>query len=206
MPEFVTCPACGVRVQTAEGLLGRQVRCVACGHRFAASADAPRLPPVRPDRRPPGPSGEPGDLEPLPFCPGCGRQIPWEVLRCPFCDEELEPETAFGRPRPRSSWPPRRLDCLPHRGKLIVTLGNVSMALGGLSLCSLGTLALVSVPLGILAWVLANHDLGEMRGGRMDPQGKTATLNGRTGGVLGVVLGLLFGTFFAVVYLASYWY
>jgi endogenous inhibitor of DNA gyrase (YacG/DUF329 family) len=200
MPEFVTCPACGVRVQMAEGLIGRNVRCLACEHRFVAAADPPR--PEVP--RPPRPAAVADDSEPLPFCPGCGRQIPWEVLRCPFCDEELEPETSFSRPPRRRDWPPQRLDCLPHRGKLIVTLGNVSLALGGLSLCTLGIAALVSVPLGVIAWVLASHDLEEMRAGRMDPQGKTATETGRTGGIMGAVLGLVFGAFFAVVYLASF--
>jgi hypothetical protein len=219
MPEFVTCPACGLRVQTAEGLLGRRVRCFACDHRFVASAELPSAarrdawptggpagsaggpggtPGSRTGSRPPGEWGE----EPLPFCPGCGRQVPWEVLRCPFCDEELEPETAPARRQPGG--PPRRLDFVPHRGKLLVTLGNVSMALGGLSLCTLGIGALASVPLGITAWVLAGHDLKEMRAGLMDPRGKAATETGRTGGILGVVLGLIFGIFYAVVYLTSF--
>ncbi len=205
MPEFVTCPACGVRVQMAEGLLGRNVRCLACEHRFVAAADPPRpevpRPPRPAPRRPPGPEAG-DDPEPLPFCPGCGRQVPWEVLRCPFCDEELEPETTFSRPR-RPDWPPRRLDCVPHRGKLIL-MGNVSMALGGLSLCTLCAGALVSVPLGVVAWVLASHDLAEMRAGHVDPQGKTATETGRTGGIMGAVLGLVFGAFFAVIYLTTF--
>src|SRR5262249_15257125 len=155
------CPACGVRVQMAEALLGRSVRCFACQQRFVAAADPPRPEPPQPPPRPqPSRSFEgDDDLEPLPFCPGCGRQVPWEVLRGPVCDEELDPETPYSRPPRRRDWPPRRLDCVPHRGKLIVTLGNVSLALGGLSLCTLGFGGLVSIPLGIAAWVMARHDL-----------------------------------------------
>ncbi len=206
MPEFVTCPACGIRVQMVEALLGRSVRCLACEHRFLAAADPPQpeapRPPPRPGVRRARQAAD--DFESLPFCPGCGRQIPWEVLRCPFCDEELEPETSLSRPPRPQDWPPRRLDCVPHRGNLIVTLGNVSLALGGLSLCTLGFGALLSVPLGITAWVLAQHDLEQMRAGHMDPLGKSATETGRTGGILGIVLGLIFGAFFAVFYLASF--
>jgi hypothetical protein len=93
---------------------------------------------------------------------------------------------------------------VPHRGKLIGTLGNVSLALGGLSLCTLGLGSLVSVPLGIAVWVMAHNDLEEMRAGRMDPQGRRATETGRTGGILGIVLGLLFGAFFAFVTLIKF--
>jgi hypothetical protein len=208
MPEFVTCPSCGLRVQMAEGLLGRPVRCAGCDHRYVAAADPPApprpLPPQRPARAgpPPGTQDEWDDGGPLPFCPGCGRQVPWEALRCPYCEEELEPELGAGRPR--RPWPPRRLDAVPHRGKLLVTLGNISLALGGLSLCTLGAGALLSIPLGVTAWVMASHDLGEMRAGRMDPRGKSAAETARTGGILGVVLGLIFGAFYAVIYLASY--
>jgi hypothetical protein len=204
MPDFVTCPACGVRVQTAEVLFGQRVRCFACDHRFVAAADPPAAALPEPARRvapPRRPVEEEDDREPLPYCPGCGRQIPWEVLRCPFCDEELEPTTNYQRTR--SPWPPRRLDCLPHRGRFLLTLGNLSLAIGGLSVCTLGFGALVSVPLGIATWVLANNDLAEMRAGRIDPQGRSATENGRTGAVMGIVLGLLFGIFYAIVYLAN---
>jgi hypothetical protein len=81
-------------------------------------------------------------------------------------------------------------------------MGNISLAVGALTLCTFGIGALISVPMGVTIWILAKQDLDEMRAGRMDPDGRQATENARTGGILGVVLGLMFGTFFAVVYLS----
>jgi hypothetical protein len=200
MAEFVTCPSCGVRVQTSEALLGKAVRCTACQEYFVANADPPAAP--APRRHPGPPPGE--DLRDdvrLPFCPGCGRRVRWEVLCCPHCNEELEPEVPFGRGRPPLSL---RRDWLPHRGRTIVVLGNVSMALGGLALCTGGVAALGSIPLGIAAWVMAGQDLRQIRAGLMDPQGSSDARAGRTGGILGVVLGLIFGILYIVIYL-GYW-
>jgi hypothetical protein len=84
-------------------------------------------------------------------------------------------------------------------------MGNISMALGGLALCTGGLAALGSIPLGITAWVFAQQDLNQMREGVMDPMGRSDTETGRTGGILGVVLGLIFGVFYVVVYLGA-WY
>jgi hypothetical protein len=207
MAEFVTCPACGVRVQTSEALLGKAVRCTACQQRFVADPDPPapaRLdsPAAVPPARRPGPP-PPDDLRDeagLPFCPGCGRRVGWDVLCCPYCREELEPEAPFGRRPP----PLVRRDWLPHRGRTIVVLGNISMALGGLALCTGGVAALGSVPLGVTAWIMAQQDLHQIREGVMDPQGRSDTQAGRVGGILGVALGLIFGIFYIVIYLGAW--
>src|SRR5262245_61271943 len=104
MPEFVTCPSCGFKTQMAESLLGRRVRCPGCSQRFVAEVtpepkpgpDRPSLPPLpsRPEQSPPRMAEE--DFfndELLPFCPGCGRRVRWDVLTCPHCGEELEEES-----------------------------------------------------------------------------------------------------------------
>jgi Na+/proline symporter len=96
-----------------------------------------------------------------------------------------------------------RRDYEPHRGPLILSLGNISMIVGGLSLCFLGIGAVLSVPLGILTWLMANRDLELMREGRMDPRGKSQTETGRTGAVAGVILGVIFAAFYALLYLAG---
>jgi hypothetical protein len=71
MPEFVACPACGFRMQMADAVLGRRVRCPGCGHSFVAGPAADvELPPQRveplparaPEPAPPRPAGPP----PLP--------------------------------------------------------------------------------------------------------------------------------------------
>jgi Na+/proline symporter len=96
-----------------------------------------------------------------------------------------------------------RRDYEPHRAALILSLGNVSAIVGGMSLCSFGFGAVVSIPLGILALLMANRDLELMREGRMDPNGKSRTRSGRTGALAGIILGLIFAAFYALVYLAG---
>jgi hypothetical protein len=98
-----------------------------------------------------------------------------------------------------------RRDWVSHRGRTIVVLGNVSTALGGLALCTGGVAALGSIPLGVAAWVMAQQDLRLIREGVMDPQGRSDTQAGRTGGIIGIVLGLIFGAFYIVIYLGA-WY
>jgi hypothetical protein len=77
------------------------------------------------------------------------------------------------------------------------------MFIGGLALCTFGLGAAVSVPIGILAWLMANRDLERMRDGRMDPRGKCQTQTGRTAAATGVILGGIFAAFYALVYLAG---
>lgn len=208
--ELLTCPACGCSVQVADVLLGRRVRCFACRHSFIATpASSP--PPSSPRQASslplpaPQPTGDDEDArldERGPFCPGCGRRITWGDLVCPYCNEELEPEDG-PRPNGRRAANRIRRDYEPHRGSLILSLGNVSMIVGGLSLCSFGFGAVVSIPLGVLAWLMANRDLERMRDGFMDPRGKAKTETGRTGAVVGVILGSIFAAFYALVYLAG---
>jgi hypothetical protein len=206
--ELLTCPACGCSVQVADVLLGRRVRCFTCQHSFVAEA-RPAAPPVRRDvplvPRPADPPRRDDEDaiadESGPFCPGCGRRIAWKDSECPFCGEELEPEHD-----PRPVWQRSadffRRDYEPHRGALILTLGNLSMIVGGLSLCFAGIGSVLSVPLGIAALLMASRDLERMRDGHMDPRGKAQTESGRTGAITGIILGLIFASFYALVFLA----
>jgi hypothetical protein len=75
----------------------------------------------------------------------------------------------------------------PHRGTLILVF-----AVLGLFGC---------VPLGIAAWIIANHDLAEMTKGHMDPSGRSVTKMGRFLGILGVALA----TVIVVATLAFMW-
>ncbi len=214
MAELVSCPACGCRMQVADTLLGRRVRCFGCQRPFVATAE--RNPPPSWRGEPPTPQGanaprlgaagdedESATGERGPFCPGCGRRIAWSDLCCPFCGEELEPEddnTRRGRQRIAERI---RRDAAPHRGALIVSLGNVSMIVGALTLCTFGLGACFSIPMGILTWIMANHDLEQMRDGRIDPRGKAQTETGRTGAIAGIILGLIFAVFYAFIYLTK---
>lgn len=209
--ELLTCPSCGCSVQTADALLGRRVRCFACQHTFLATPGrvAPPTPPAQRSGELGCRRGRPRDEdqdfdsgEYGPFCPGCGRRIGWRDLSCPHCGEELEPENEARSAR-RQAIDRIRRDYEPHRGGLIFALGNVSMIVGGLSLCTFGMGAVVSVPVGILAWLMANRDLELMREGRLDPRGKRQTETGRTGAVAGVILGLIFGAIYALLWLGG---
>ena len=63
----------------------------------------------------------------------------------------------------------------PHRGGVVLTLA----LLGFVSSCAI---------LSIMAWVMGNNDLREMREGRMDPEGQSLT---QAGYVIGMLLSIL---------------
>ncbi len=182
-----------------EGMLGRRVRCFGCDERFIATPDSaaarPQEPPYRPGGIPSGgepkPSGEQGDDSQSggPYCPGCAMSVPWHARYCPHCGEEFD-----DAPRDRrADMPPRRRrDAVPHRGQMLSTLGNITLGAGALSLCLMGTGALVAVPLGIAVLFMAQSDLGQMRQGTMDPQGQQMTETARASAIGGLVLGLIF--------------
>jgi hypothetical protein len=217
MPEIVTCPVCGCKVQMPEGMLGRRVRCFGCDNRFVAAAESaspPGLEPLsRPSRVPPTPTSadpslprplppagndEPGDRR--PFCPGCGRSVPWKARCCPHCGEEYDEGDAT---RDRRLQPRFRRDALPHRGALLSTLGNVSLAAGALSLC-FGVAAVIGIPLGAAVWIMAQSDLNQMRAGSMDALGRQPTEAARVSAITGLILSLLFAAGYGAMFFTQW--
>jgi hypothetical protein len=77
----------------------------------------------------------------------------------------------------------------PHRGGLILVLGVM-----GLVCCNL---------LSIVAWVMGNTDLAQIREGRMDPAGRGLTQAGMVLGIIGTVLLGLQGIFLVISVIAS---
>jgi len=73
--------------------------------------------------------------------------------------------------------PPPSPSYAPHRGGLILALGII-----GLMVCA---------PVGIVAWLMGNNDLREIRAGAMDPQGEGLTQAGRILGIIATVLMLI---------------
>jgi hypothetical protein len=77
---------------------------------------------------------------------------------------------------------------LPHRGGLILALGIISL--------------LVCAPVGIAAWLMANHDLQAIQEGVMDPDGESLTLAGKILGIIATGLFaiqlLIFASFLAL--------
>jgi hypothetical protein len=202
----------------AEGMVGRQVRCIACNQRFLADPEVlPPPPPPRPvPAHPPAqqsvpiPQGGPGPRadEPefaadgRPFCPGCGRRVNWDWITCFHCGEQFD-LSQDGRRRDRDRFRDRtRRDTIPHRGALIANLGNITLAVGALSLCLFGVGLVVTLPLGVATIVLATTDLGQMRMHQMDIAGRVQTENGRTAAVVGLVLSVVFAAGWALLYLS----
>jgi hypothetical protein len=83
-----------------------------------------------------------------------------------------------------------RGDAVPHRGLLLSALGGAALVCGFLSVF-LAVPALVALPLGLAVRRMADHDLHEMRRGRMDPAGRRQALLAQLWGTLGALLGLL---------------
>ena len=65
----------------------------------------------------------------------------------------------------------------PHRGVVVLTLGIL-----GFFVCFI---------CGIIAWVIGNNDLREMRAGTMDPAGEGLTQAGRICGMISVILAVI---------------
>ena len=65
----------------------------------------------------------------------------------------------------------------PHRGTMILVFGILSL--------------IVCMPLGIVAWVMANGDLKKMDAGTMDPEGRGNTQAGKICGIISVCLALV---------------
>lgn len=80
-----------------------------------------------------------------------------------------------------------------HHGSLVLVLGLVSL--------------LAIQPLGIVPWILGVQDLRAMREGRMNPEGRTATLVGTALGIIAVVLFLaaLTALAFTVTYFVEHY-
>ncbi len=84
-----------------------------------------------------------------------------------------EPQTAQPVQAQPAGGPPVK----PHRGTLVLVLGIL-----GIALC---------MPLGIVAWVLANSDLKEMAAGLMDRSGEGLTKVGKICGIISVILACI---------------
>jgi hypothetical protein len=100
----------------------------------------------------------------------------------PYEDEDEE--------RPWERRGSMRLDCEPHRARLVLRLGLTSLVLGALSLC-FGLTGLLGLPLGLAAWYMARQDVLKMQAGLMDRRGEKRTRRGGDAGLFGAILSLL---------------
>jgi uncharacterized protein (DUF983 family) len=120
-------------------------------------------------------------------CPMCGEQIMAAAVRCRHCGEELV--AAGARPG----------DLTPHRGPMLLAFGIIGLVMLVFAAFCL-PLGVVALPLGVMAWVLANGDLREMAAARMDRAGKGLTQAGRILGIITCCLTLLMAVFFVIFF------
>lgn len=103
-----------------------------------------------------------------PYAPGGQPEVP---NPSPYAAPgAYQPPPGYGPPGAYA--PPGGLK--PHRGNAVLVLGIL-----GLVVC---------VICGIIAWVMGNNDLKEMRAGVMDPSGYGLTNAGRICGMVGTIL------------------
>jgi hypothetical protein len=173
MSETVNCLSCGRSLRVPEELIGRHVKCPACEHTFVAEVAGAAPPPPEPAARERSERSERYHEEDQPRRRSASSREDEDEDRPRrrgrrHDDEEDEDD------RPRRS----RRHLEPHRGSLILALG----------IASLFTMPLI---LGPLAWVLGNHDIAEIRAGRMDPEGESNTNTGRIIGMVMTILSLI---------------
>jgi len=194
--ELVSCPECKRKLRVPTDLVGKQVKCPTCGHTFTADPETQAPPP------PPPPSA-------------AVEQKPTRTSKVSRDDKEDDDddEERSRRKRGRSSRDdddddddrPRRRsrsrrdddddddDDRPRRRRrgYIQHRGGAVLALGIMGLFGSFFVPMGGLVCGIIAWVMANTDLAEMRAGRMDPEGMGQTNAGRICGIIAVVLHVL---------------
>jgi hypothetical protein len=128
-----------------------------------------------PDRTGPAPPPLPSSPPPAPEWREAERE---PDLRRSRRYQDDDDEDGYARPPRR-----RRQHYVPHRGPTILVLGILS-------------LFVAQIILGPIAWVMANHDLREMREGRMDPEGEDNTNTGR---ICAMIATIIAGSVLALV-------
>ncbi len=197
MSNSVACPSCNGRVALPEGLTGMLLQCPRCRHAFQATVAPP------PGAARPGgeakiyglseadeaatvvPAEDSSRPSPAVYrwvrCSSCGELIPPQRPRCEFCGVARD-----------GNFPTPRRDVEPHRAGVLQFLATASSVSGILS-CALIVPLLLAIPLGLLVWGLATHDLAQMRHGLMDRTGLVATQAARKTAIVGLVMGLISG-------------
>ena len=219
MPIETNCPGCGRLLRVADENAGRQARCPVCNTIYVvpgASSGASESPVAEerwymktPDQQVYGPVSQ-GELQGWHHegriganCQIRSEHDPaWRPASEYFPVGPAHPASATGGspfagatpaaavPPAGGGWSPRHGRLAPHRGGLILVFGILSWAL-----CPL---------FGVVAWIMGNSDLAEMRNGRMDPRGESLTRVGRVLGMVHVLLLLAFlGLFLLVALLAT---
>ncbi|MBI2807182.1 MAG: hypothetical protein HYX68_19545 [Planctomycetes bacterium] len=187
MSQLIACPECKKHLQVPDELMGKKVQCPECKHTFTATApgegdhsktgttsSAPPPPP------PSSPAWEKDDDR--SSSKGRKRSDDGYDIEKRRDDDDDDDEDDDDRPRRRkrrrSSYPVSRGNYVPHRGGMILAFGIISIV--------------TSIFIfGIIAWIMGNNDMEEIRAGRMDPEGEGMTQAGRIIGMISTILGII---------------
>ncbi len=200
--ETVSCPQCDKKLRVPEELIGKLVKCPTCGQTFNAEVTVPAKKEEaeeKPDRSarvqkkdeddPPRNSRRSRDDD--------DDDRPIRKSRRSRNDDDDDDDRPSRRRSRRSrrdddddddddrSSRLRRRDLMPHRGALIMVLGILGLVIG----LSTG----VGFIMGVIAWILGNSDLREMRAGRMDREGEGMTQAGRICGMIATIFAIISG-------------
>jgi len=179
MPIQLNCPNCSRPLRVPDSLVGRKVKCTNCQTVFTASTGDEPLepPPTQPEE----------SIRSEVAVPRRSQRR--EPPRDDYDDERRDGDYYDEEPR-------RRSEGRPHRGGMVLTFGILGL-LGGLGTC-IGVFCcffwvspVLSLPFGIMAWVMGHSDLKEMKDGRMDPSGRGSTQAGYIMGIVAVVLTIV---------------
>ncbi|HEX3315779.1 MAG TPA: hypothetical protein VHR72_12840 [Gemmataceae bacterium] len=165
MQEIIYCPGCRRRLSLPDDAIGRLAQCPACQRTFMAEMSL---------ANPPGAAAAAAAATSRPASP-VARPATAPVPAPKRFDDD------YDRPRKRRRDDDdygRRRRTASHRGGEILTFG----------LLALLPCFVTSIIFGLIAWIMANSDLAEMRTGRMDREGEGLTQAGRALGITGLFL------------------
>ena len=189
MSQLVACPECTKHLQVPDNLMGKKVQCPECKHTFVAQTpdeeDVPR-------------TGLTSSKSQPQSAPAWDKKSSSSKKNRDDDDDDEDDDRKSrkkkrdrddddddDRPRRRSkrSSSRGRGDYAPHRGGMILAFGLIGL-IGGMA-------AFFPFVFGIMAWVMGNSDLEEMRAGRMDPEGEGMTNAGKILGMVAVILAIV---------------
>jgi hypothetical protein len=181
MPTKTSCPTCGRALRVPDNLAGSRVKCPGCDAIFGAPANeqsprTPGLPDSAPSIAPALSDAFRDETGPPTPPPSRTDEFPARLPARRFLDDEDDDDDFDDLPRRRRY--------VPHRGGTILTLGLVGLITCFL-ICPLCGL------IGIAAVTMGQHDLREIREGRMDPAGHGQTQAGFIVGIIGIGFGVL---------------
>ncbi|MGH7128003.1 MAG: hypothetical protein ACREJB_12880 [Planctomycetaceae bacterium] len=166
------CPHCQKLLRTGDDKAGLAARCPQCAATLTVPVAAVREDQVAPSRGVPPGTGptRPGSAQPH------SATAPSEWHR-PAPSYPVPSQYGYGPPPGGMPYYAPGQYLPPHRGAMLLTF-----AILGWAVCFI---------FGIMAWMMANTDLEEMRAGRMDPSGEGLTQAAKTVAMISAILGLI---------------